>query len=90
MQEKNPMIFHSENEVKERINKGNFSRWLFDSFVTIPNFPDLPRNLDFCKKCDKNNKCADCIFPAKDSTNLPDFIDVDKFIKYVWSYIGTV
>ena len=89
-QEDEPMLFHSESEVLSRIDKGNFAKWLFEAFVTLPTYPNKPKNFDFCKSCSKSENCKLCLFPTKEDDILPDFVDKQKFVQSIWEFIGPV
>ena len=87
-QEEEPMLFHTESDCLEKINNGNLSKWLFEAFITLPNFPENPVNLEFCKSCSKNPICRTCLFPKESDSLLPENVDKNKFIDHIWNYIG--
>lgn len=87
-QEEEPMIFHSEYQTIENLNKGNLAKWLFDSFVYTPNFPNKLENLEFCTECKRLDDCRNCIFFNNTNVKLPDFVDKTKFVSSFWNLIN--
>jgi hypothetical protein len=87
-QEAKPMIFHSENEIIQSLDKGNLAKWLFESFISTPNFPSSLANLSFCTACKKVPDCRLCIFKNYDVDKLPEFIDKEKFVASFWNILN--
>jgi len=87
-QEEKPMIFHSENEVLQSLDKGNLAKWLFESFVSTPSFPDTLNNLSFCTECKKKPDCRKCLFPNVPDSKLPEFFNKSKFVESFWEILN--
>ena len=89
-QEEQPMIFHSERQAIDNLNNGNLAKWLFDSFVFTPNYPDKLENLEFCTECKKSPDCRECIFLNGNNPHekLPEFIDRKKFVGSFWEILN--
>lgn len=87
-QEEKPMIFHSEMDVIDNLDKGNLAKWLFEAFVSTPSFPDKLINLQFCKECKRIPDCRECLFPDNSDGKLPEFVDRRKFVSSFWGIIN--
>ncbi len=89
-QEEQPMTFHSERQAIENLNNGNLARWLFDSFVFTPNYPNKLENLEFCTECKKSPECRECIFLNRNNPHekLPEFINRKKFVGSFWDILN--
>jgi len=87
-QEEKPMIFHSENEVIENLDRGNLARWLFESFIVTPSYPVDLKDLQFCTQCKKASACRECLFVNSPDAKLPSFVDKRKFVKSFWEIIN--
>jgi hypothetical protein len=87
-QEEKPMIFHSENEVIQSLEKGNLAKWLFESFVSTPTFPAELTNLSFCTECKKNPDCRKCLFTTNSESKLPGFFNKERFVENFWEILN--
>lgn len=87
-QEEEPMIFHSERQAVENLNNGNLAKWLFESFIFTPSFPNKLENLEFCTECKKMPNCRECIFSNGNGQKLPDFVDKKKFVNSFWEILN--
>jgi hypothetical protein len=83
--------FFSEDEVVSELCKGNISKWLFDSFVQLPIYPEKPklRDVGLCgKACKPDEDCGKCLFPDDNVVTLPEHVDKNKFVKQFWHIIN--
>lgn len=91
-QEKKLSVF-SKQQIERELGKGNIDKWLFQSFISLAEFPKNNYPLSFCKK-DKNicgdieesNRCISCLFPD-DSVSLKADVDKKKFVEMIYENI---
>ena len=91
-QEEEPLIFHSERQVIDSLDRGNLAQWLFDSFIFTPNYPYELNDLEFCTECKKYSSCRDCLFSNENVSNkgkLPEYVDKKQFVRSFWEIINT-